>query len=66
MAAQETSWKPTRKWLAGVISGLGSIGLIFVTDMSWDGTEWGALITLATTSGVSYLIGNPSPVPPEN
>lgn len=49
---------PSRKWMALVASGLGSIGLMYVTDMVWDATEWGALITLATGSVVSYLVPN--------
>jgi hypothetical protein len=44
--------------MALVVSGLGSIGLMYVTDMTWDQTEWGALITLATGSVVSYLVPN--------
>ncbi len=53
-----TTWVPSRKWATLVVTGVGSIGTLYITDMTWDSTEWGSLITLAVTAATTYLVPN--------
>ena len=53
-----TTWIPSRKWAVLVLTGLGTIATMYIADMVWDQTEWGALIALLVTAGTTYLIPN--------
>jgi hypothetical protein len=52
------SWFPTRKWFAGLIGGLLSIGAHAVGSGGWDTPEWAEVLTLASVLATSYLVPN--------
>lgn len=57
-AAPQKSLVPTRKWIAGAITGVLVIAGQAVATGAWDSTEWGSLITLAIALVGSYLVPN--------
>lgn len=65
--APQPSLVPTRKWIAGALTGVLVILGQAVATGGWDATESGSLITLAIALVGSYLIPNADPnadVPP--
>ena len=61
----ESSWLPTRKWLAGLIGDLTPI-VISAIESGWDNSESTAAVTLISGLLVAYLVPNqptPSGVP---
>lgn len=50
--------RPTRKWIAARVVGVGAILTMFATTGTWDVEESVALIGLLTESFVSWLVPN--------
>jgi tetrahydromethanopterin S-methyltransferase subunit D len=58
----QRGWLPTRKWLAGLITGLLTIVGHAVATSAWDKAEWAEVLTLASSLAVAYLVPN-APTP---
>ena len=54
--------KPTNKWLAALVAGLGTIATRALTTGTWDTEESVALIGLLVERIVAYLTPNQPPV----
>jgi hypothetical protein len=54
--------RPTNKWLAALVSGLGTIAVMALTTGSWDTEESVALVGLLVERMVSYLVPNEPPI----
>jgi len=53
---------PTRKWLAALIAGLGTIAVMALTTDGFDKEEWIAVVGLLVERSVSYLTPNTPPL----
>lgn len=63
----ETSWKPTKKWVAALVTGVLTIFTNFLASGEFDGTERGQLVLLAIALVGAYFRHNdstPGGVPP--
>jgi hypothetical protein len=60
---RKSSWTPTKKWFAALITGLLPIVANFVdSDFVWDDTEWAMLASLAVALIGGYIKSNdPTP-----
>lgn len=58
----QTSARPTNKWLAALVTGLGTIAVMALTTGTWDTEESVALVGLVVERTVSYLTPNVPPV----
>lgn len=56
--APPQDWKPTRKWMANVIVGVGSVLTAWATTGAWDTEETVAAIGLFVAAGTTYLLPN--------
>jgi hypothetical protein len=54
----EKSLRPTRKWVAALISGGFTIGAHAFGSGGWDGAEWAELMTLGAGLASSYFALN--------
>lgn len=55
-------WKPTRKWIGGLVVGLLTIVLHAVTQEGWDSTNTAEVVTLAISLAGAYFVTNdPTP-----
>jgi hypothetical protein len=52
------SWKPTKKWLSGLVVGVLTIFANFLASGEFDGTERGQLVLLAIALAGSYFKTN--------
>lgn len=63
----QPSWLPTRKWIFGVLSGVGVTAAVTVLEAvdTIDVPEpWGSLVGVAVTAVVGYLTRNRAISPP--
>lgn len=52
------SWKPTKKWIAGAVTGLASIAASWIVTGAFDDVERGMLGTLLVGLAGSYFKSN--------
>lgn len=52
---QTTSWKPTKKWIAAAVGGVGAILTHFAaTDFTFGDTEQGMIVNLVAALALAY------------
>lgn len=51
-------WMPTRKWTAGLLAGVLTIGAHAVGSEGWDKAEWAELLTLGSSLVMAYFVPN--------
>lgn len=51
-------WRPTKKWIGGLVIGLLTILLHAVSQGGWDASNTGELVTLALSLAGAYFVTN--------
>lgn len=65
---EQSSWKPTKKWVATQITAVAAVLTMWVTTGSWDQEETVALIGLISQAALAWYVPNdktPGGVPVE-
>lgn len=57
-AQPKSSWKPTRKWVGGLVGGLASIAASWIVTGAFDDVERGMSATLLVALVTSYFRSN--------
>ena len=55
---KQTTWKPTRKWIAARVTAFTAIATMWVVTGGWDAEETLATITVVSEAAISYLVSN--------
>lgn len=62
LPVEESSWLPTRKWIANVVTGLGTVVGAWITTGAFDAEEKGILAALVLMATSTYFFPNqPTP-----
>ena len=60
--AEGTSWRPTRKWIGGLVTGLAGVAASWIVTGAFDDVERGMVGTLITSLAAAYWVSNdPTP-----